>query len=129
MPLTLGIGSPSGPNATVELRFTPFFFTPSVGGGIDDGTGVPLATGVLDVESNRLSPFELEATGSVFEVVDEESFKGDPSLPGTTAYFFKASGGKFNLIIKEFFVDFRRAVVGVAEEDLIAETIMRHCAG
>lgn len=79
--LPLGFGRPSGVNATPELLFTPFFLGPSVGGGIDDvGTGVPLATGVFDVDSGRLSPFELVAIGRVFEVVDEDSFEGDSSL-------------------------------------------------
>lgn len=81
--LPLGFGRPSGVSATPELLFTPFFLGPSVGGGIDEvGTGVPLATGVLDVESGGLSPFELVATGRVFEVVDadEDSFEGDSSL-------------------------------------------------
>jgi hypothetical protein len=125
----LGIGSPSGPSATAELRFTPFFFTPSVGGGIDEGTGVPLAAGVLEADSAAFSPFELAATGRVFEVADDESFEGDSSLIGTGANFLKASGDSFNLTIKEVFVDFRRAGVGVAEGVLYVEAIVRYCDG
>jgi hypothetical protein len=79
--LPRGFGRPSGVNAGPALLFTPFFLGPSVGGGIDNvGTGVPLATGVFDADSGGLSPFELAATGRVFEVVDEESFEGDSSL-------------------------------------------------
>lgn len=126
MPLTLGIGSPSGPNATAELRFTPFFFTPSVGGGIDEGTGVPLAAGVLEADSATFSPFELAATGRVVEVADDESFEGDSSFIERGANFLKASGDTFNLTIREVFADFRRAGVGVADEVLFVEAIVRY---
>jgi hypothetical protein len=84
---------------------------PSVGGGIDNvGTGVPLATGVFDVDSGGLSPFELAATCRVFEVVDEESFEGDSSLTtGFSANFSRCLGDTFNLTIKAVLEDFRRA--------------------
>jgi len=63
--LPRGLGSPSGPNTGPALLFIPFFLTPSVGGGIDDGkgTGVPAAAGVLVFDSEGLSPLELGATG------------------------------------------------------------------
>ena len=62
--MPLGLGSPSGPKAGPALLFIPFFLTPSVGGGIDEGTGVPVAVaaGVLAFDSDGLSPFELGAT-------------------------------------------------------------------
>lgn len=79
--LPRGFGRPSGVNVTPTLLFVPFFLGPSAGGGIDDvGTGVPLATGVFDVDGGGISPFELAATGRVFEVADDESFEGDSSL-------------------------------------------------
>lgn len=81
MPLTFGIGSPSGPNATAADLFTPFFFTPSVGGGIDDGAGVvSVGTGVL-AESDLSSSLELGATGRVLDVDEAgEFFDGDSSF-------------------------------------------------
>ena len=106
-----------------ELLLTPFFLTPSVGGGIDEGTGVPLATGVLEVESRAFSPFELVATASVFEAVDDESFDGDSSLTGaTTSNLRKALGDNFKVIIMFPFDDFRRGpkpVDGLADEAIV----------
>jgi hypothetical protein len=80
----LGIGSPSGPSATVELLLIPLFLTTSVGGGIDDGAGVPLAAGVFEADSGGLSLAELATTGGGFDMVDEESLEGDSSLGGGT---------------------------------------------
>jgi hypothetical protein len=92
---------------------------------MDDGTGVPLAAGVLEVDSDLLSPFELAAIGRVFEVADEESFEGDSSLTGAAANFPNASGDSFSLTIMELFDDFRRAIAGVAGAGLFAEAIVR----
>lgn len=117
--LPLGFGSPSGPSAGPDL-FTPFFLTTSVGGGIEDGTGVPTATGVLVVDSGGLSPFELGATGSVFETVDEDSFDGDSSLTtfssltGATANFWSCWGDIFSVTIMLTFDDFRRTPAAAA---------------
>lgn len=45
------------------------------------GVGVPVATGVFAFNSDLLSPFELSATGSVWEVEEEgDSLTGDGSL-------------------------------------------------
>lgn len=72
--LPRGLGKPFGSRAAApEVLLTPFFLTPSVGGGIDDGAGVPLATGVFDVDSVGASPLELMTAGWVFEVADDES--------------------------------------------------------
>jgi hypothetical protein len=119
----LGFGRPSGVNTGPALLFTPFFFGPSVGGGIDDvGTGVPLATGVFELDSGGLSPFELGATGRVFEAVDEDSFEGDSSLTtGFSANLSRTLGDKFNVMINDVFDDFRRAaetVWGFVTEDI-----------
>ncbi len=78
----LGLGNPSGPSCGPAHLFTPFFLTPSVGGSISDGTGVPFGTGVLGEDSvGAFSPFELEVVAGIgFERVDDESFDGDSSL-------------------------------------------------
>jgi len=132
LPLTLGAAS--APRATPELLFTPFFLTPSVGGGIDEGIGVPVAPGVLEVESDGLSPLELVAMGRVFEVVDEDSFEGDSSLTMVSANLLSSSGDSFNLTrpgrgLLAGLVDFRRGTVGVVAADvgLFAEAIMKDC--
>jgi len=126
--LPLTFGAPSGPRATPELLFTPFFFGPSVGGGIDDGAGVLPAAGVFEVDSDGLSPFELSATGRVFDVVDEESFNGDSSLMATSeGNFANALGESFKVTINEAFDDLRRAVgvvVGLFV-DAIVRIVMR----
>lgn len=120
LPRTLGIGSPSGPNATAELLFTPLFLMISLGGGIDEGPGVPLATGVLVVDAGGASPGALAAAAGVaggrgFETVDgeslAESLEGDSSLITVLENFFNFSGDIFSLIILEvrsspFDVDF-----------------------
>jgi hypothetical protein len=107
--LPLGLGSPSGPKAGPALLFTPFL-TPSVGGGIDEGTGVPVAVaaGVLAFDSDGLSPFELDATGGGFEIVDDDSLEGDSSLTSVAgSNFRRALGGSLNVNIKLPFDDFR----------------------
>ena len=111
--MPLGFGRPSAVSAAPELLFTSFFLGPSVGGGIDEvGTGVPLATGVFDVDSGGLSPFELVATGRVFDVVDEESFDGESSLTMTvSSNLCRSLGDNLSLTIRELFDDFRRAAV------------------
>jgi hypothetical protein len=127
--LPLGLGSPSGPNAGPALLFTPFFFTPSVGGGIDEGTGVPVpvpvpvAAGVLAFDSEGMSPLELDATGGGFDIVDDESFDGDSSLTSVTgSNICRALGGSLNVKIKLGFDDFRRpaeAIAGLLDEDIV----------
>jgi hypothetical protein len=83
LPLTLG--GASGPRATAELLLTPFFFTPSDGGGIDE-LGVSTAAGVLDADSDGFPPCELAATAKVSEVAGEAtSFKGDSSFTMASA--------------------------------------------
>ena len=132
--LPLGLGSPSGPNAGPALLFTPFFLTPSVGGGIDEGTGVPVpvpvAAGVLAFESEAWSPLELDATGGRFEIVDEDSFDGDSSLTSVTgSNFCRALGGRWIVWIKLGFDDFRRpaeAIAGLVDED-ISELMVARC--
>ncbi len=119
MPLTLG--NPSGPNATPELLFTPFFLTPSVGGGIDEGTGVPLGTGVLMFESGKASPLEVDATGRVLGDGVDEGFAGDSSFTSTAANDCRALDDSFNLTILVGFDDFRRALGAAA---LLDEAIM-----
>ena len=56
-------GGASGPNAAAVLLF-PFFLTASVGGGINDGPGVPMGAGVFGLDSDGVSPFELATTGA-----------------------------------------------------------------
>lgn len=90
---------------------------------------MPLAAGVLEADSAGLSPFELAATGRVFDVADDESFEGESSLMGATVNFLRASDDSCNLMIKEFFVDFRRAGVGVADVGLFAEAMVSDCVG
>ena len=91
---------------------------------------MPLATGVLEVDSGGLSPFELAATGSVFEVDDdEESFEGDSSLicssltwTGATSKLCRALGDNFKVMIMLALDDFRRApeaVDGLLEEAIV----------
>ena len=109
LPLTLG--TPSGGKATPELLFTPFFLTPSAGGGIDEGPGVPLAAGVFELDSDAISPFELAATARVFEVADEESFEGDSSLMAGGANLCRILGATFKTMTFEGFDDFRRGTV------------------
>lgn len=61
-------------------RLTPFFLGPSAGGPIvDEGAGVPLAAGVLGVESEALSALEGAVAWSV-ALVAGESLAGDSSL-------------------------------------------------
>lgn len=58
--LPLALGVVSDPKAAVELLLTPaFFLIASVGGGIDDETGVsvPFGTGVFGSDSTGASPF------------------------------------------------------------------------
>jgi hypothetical protein len=121
--LPLGFGSPSGPNAGPALLFTPFFLTPSVGGGIDEGTGVPVAAGVLAFDSDGLSPFELGAMGGGFEIVDDDSFEGDSSLASVTgSNLCRALGDSLNMNIKLPLEDFRRlaeVIAGLLDEAIV----------
>lgn len=119
-----GLGSPSGPNATPELRFTPFFLGPSSGGGISEGTGVPLGTGVLAADSTGFSADVLGAAmGIVLESVDVESFDGESSLTSLTSCLTGVAGSRLcknlgdSLKVRIFcsppLDDFRRAVEAV----------------
>lgn len=89
-----------------------------MGGGIKDGTGVPLATGVLAFDSDLISPLLLAATARLLDLGDEESFGGDSSLMDVLVYLFKSSGLSFNVTIL-LLMDFRRGAE-VAEEGLFA---------
>lgn len=110
-PLTLG--APSAPREAA-LLLTPFFFMPSVGGGIDEGVGVPLAAGVFEADSDG-SP-RAWSTGMVLDVVDEaESFAGDSSLMGdAAANLTRLLGDSLSVTIMEPLDDFRREPVGGA---------------
>jgi len=92
---------------------------------MDDGTGVPLAMGVFEVDSVGLSPLELTAMGCAFEIVDDESLDGDSSLTrGAGANFCNSLGDTFSVMIMLAFEDFRRApgaVVGLAVVEAIVE--------
>lgn len=102
LPLTLGVRSP--PKATVELLLTPFFFTPSDGGGIDE-FGVPTAAGVLAADSEGFPPCELATIAMVSEVVGEEtSLKGDSS-------FTRASGSNLASLVGDSLRVTRRGVL------------------
>jgi hypothetical protein len=125
LPLTLGIAS--APKATPEFLFTPFFLTPSVGGGIEEGPGVPLGAGVFEFDSEGFSSFELAATGRVFEVAEDESFDGDSSLVEVVLNLCRALGDNFSVTIRFPFDDFRRAPepVEVLVEEVIEKVAMR----
>jgi len=111
---------------------TPFFFTPSVGGSINDGTGVPFGIGVLDVDSVGFSSFELGTTiGTGLEIVDDDSFDGDSSLTTCLSSAFTGAAGSnlcstlgdtFRVTIMLPFDDFRRALEAVGV--LVDEAIM-----
>jgi hypothetical protein len=127
--LPLILGGASGPRATAELLLMPFFFTPSDGGGIDDGVGVPLAAGVFEADSDGLSPCELAATGMVFDTVGEdESLEGDSSLTSDSdPTVARLLGDSFNVTSSDVFDDFRRTVEAVA--GCLAEGIVRIAMG
>jgi hypothetical protein len=109
-PLTLG--TPSGSKATAELLLPPFFLTTSVGGGIDEGAGVPVAAGVLDADPTKFSPFKVAGTGK--GVMEEASLIGDSSLMSDAGPDFASSlDDSFNTMINDAFDDFRRAVEAV----------------
>jgi len=88
-----------------------------VGGGIEEGTGVLAATGVLVADSGGASPFELVATRSVVEMVDDDSFDGDSSFSifaicssatGAGSNCWSSLDGSFNVTIKLALDDFLR---------------------
>jgi hypothetical protein len=123
-PLTLRTAS--GPKAMPELLFTPFFLTPSVGGGIELGTGVPFGAGVFEFDSDGLSPAELAVAGNVFDVVDNESFSGDSSLTGVTdgaARVCRFVVDNFKITTRLPFDDFLRPPE--AERGLVVDTIVK----
>jgi hypothetical protein len=70
-----------------------------------------------------LSPFELEATGSVLEVEDDgESLTGDSSLSSLTSSLMgrgsrvcKDFGDSFKVTMREVLFDFRRAFEAAVE--------------
>jgi hypothetical protein len=107
----------------------PFFFTPSDGGGIDDGVGVPLAAGVFEADSDGLSPCELAATGMVFDTVGEdESLEGDSSFTSDSdPTVARLLGDSFNVTSSDVFDDFRRTVEAVA--GCLAAAIVRIAIG
>lgn len=84
LPRTLGW--PSGPvPLTAEDLLMPFFLTPSVGGPMTGGAGVPLAAGVAGLESEALSPLEAGAAWRVADAAGDScdsltSLTGDSSL-------------------------------------------------
>lgn len=125
--LPRGFGSPSGPNDGPAARFTPFFLGISDGGGMSDAFGVPAATGVLELDSDGLSPLGLMAAagaaGWLGGAIVGTSFDGDSSLTrGTSINLCRILGDTFNLIIIEPFDDFRRTAEGV--EVLVIEAIV-----
>lgn len=133
LPLTLG--GASGPSAAAVL-LPPFFLTVSVGGGINEGPGVPIGAGVLELDSDGLSPFELVATGGAagVAVVGEGFFLTGvaSSLAGIGAgdgvggeNRCKALGDSFRVTISCLrgvfaVVDFRLGVgMAFADEDIV----------
>lgn len=75
------------------------------------------ATGVLVADSGGTSPFELVATGSVFEMVDDDSFDGDSSFSifatgssatGAGSNCWRSLPDSFSVIIMLAFDDFLR---------------------
>jgi hypothetical protein len=120
LPLTLG--GASGPRATAEVLLTPFFFTPSDGGSIDEA-GVPVAAGVLAAESDGRSPCdEPAATGpALLEAAgDEASFTGDSSFFTSRSEGKRARilGGSLRVTSNGLLEDFRRM-----DEDEAADTV------
>ena len=127
-----GLGSPSGPKAGPALLLTPFFLTPSDGGGgIDEGTGVPVAAGVLAFDSEGLSPFELDGTGGGFEIVDDDSLDGLSSLTSAAgSSLCRALGGSLKVKIKLPFEDFRRTeAIAALLDEAIAELLVELSCG
>jgi hypothetical protein len=122
----LGFGSPSGPNETPEALFIPFFLIPSVGGGINDGTGVPFGMGVVVVVVVLSTGFSADVLGAVvgivLESVEDESFEGVSSLTSCASCCAGAAASNLcralddscNVMIIAPFDDFRRAVEGIA---------------
>jgi hypothetical protein len=133
LPLTLGV--PSGANAVVEVLFTPFFFTPSVGGGIDEvGAGVPLAVGVSFADSKGLSPSLVAAAVSAFASADKKSFDEESSLlsflTSAAANFLSFSGDSFKVTRRVGLIscpsfDFRLAVAAVGNLDVVDAIVKR----
>lgn len=114
LPLTLG--GALGSRAAVEVLLTPLFLMTSVGGGIDEALGVPTGAGVLEFDSDGLSPFELVAPCDGSAAVAAVSFGGVSSLisVGTGPKGRKASGDSFMVTSRLGFDDFRRAVGVIA---------------
>ena len=99
LPLTLG--TPSAVNAAEPL-FIPFFLTPSVGGGIDEGgSGLPAAGSVL-VESELLGP-SAAGTEPAVSMADVDSLVVDSSLisflTSSEANLRSFSGDNFKVMI------------------------------
>lgn len=113
LPLTLG--GASGPRATAELLLTPFFFTPSDGGGIEE-LGVSTAAGVLEADSDGFPPCELAATAKVSDVVGEEtSFTGDSSFTmGSDQNLARFLGDSLSVTSSGILEDLRRTKEAMA---------------
>lgn len=75
-----------------------------------------MATGVLEADSDGLSPCELAATGMVFDVVgDADSFEGDSSLTGESEpNLARLWGDSFKVTMSGVLEDFRRTAEAVA---------------
>ncbi len=88
------LGTPSAPTAFAADRFTPFFLSPSEGGAMDPGAGVPSACGVAAFESDALSPLvaagwgegDFDFAGMDFgdSLMSSDSGTGDASIPNAS---------------------------------------------
>lgn len=91
----------------------------SVGGGIEDGTGVLLTAGVPVVDSGLVSSLLLTRIAAwTLELGDDESFEDGSSLTGTLVNLPSTSGLRLRVTIL-LLIDFRRGAE-VADAGLFA---------
>lgn len=82
-----------------------------MGGGIDEGAGVPFVAGVVETGRARVSPLKLVGAGSTLGITADDSFDGESSLiwTGTTSNLWRSADGSLRVMIILPFEDFRRA--------------------
>lgn len=130
--LFFGPGLPLGfnnPSAAAELLLTPVFaafLTPSVGGGMAVEVSGPLGAGVLEFDSEALSPGEDVVAGNVFDVVDDGAFDSGSSLMiGTGAKRTRLLAESFRVMIRLLGLFFGFVAAPEAGDGLLFEPITR----